>query len=308
MHSKEFSKILDQALAIKSEYLWIKKDSVQTANSQEGIVIHTEMPFEAMIRSDEASIFKKLNSELEFETDHGLTVKHSNGYFKLSVLNPIFFPGMNSIETLQSVTVEGDQLKYGLSCCVKTVSSDREFLNGVWFMDDTLFSANGVQLTWYPFDSGLYFLLGTDSVRVLNKVIGSEVHIDLGNAVRFTSGNVTYNTLVIDAKTPKKIVLPEPTGTWQLNIEELLETVKRCILFDNRIRFTFMKDTLSLFSQSEKGVIEESIVIEGDSETTLYMDPQGLLCLNTGVATVTQRGGLLFETNEKVYINPLANV
>jgi DNA polymerase III sliding clamp (beta) subunit (PCNA family) len=311
MNSKLLSQAIDKALTVKSEYILFDGSSIKTSGNHEGISVKFEFP-SCMIRSDDAAIFKKLNSELEVNVSNGLTVEYDKGKFRLNSVDKMFFLDVNAFEPEQSFEVSGDQLKYGLDRVLRTVDTEKDYLKGVWFMNDKLFSSNGMQATWYPLETKMDFLLSTESARSLMRIIGERVLIEYGQGVRFTSGDVTYVTQVLNAKKPKDINLPLETGTWEVNLDEFLDSIRRCILFSNRdiktIALTFSKDSVILNIDGENGQIEETISVKGDGELKVNMDGNRLLCLGTGTAKVTFQQGLVFETIEKVLILPVYTV
>jgi len=310
MNSKLLSQAIDKALTVKSEYVLFDGDYIRTSGDHEGISVKFEFP-PCMIKSDDASVFKKLNSELEIDTSNGLVIRHSKGRFRLNTVDKMFFIDVDSFEPQKSFEVSGDHLKYGLDRTLRTVDTEKDFLRGVWFMKNKLFSGNGAQFTWYPLETEMEFLLSSESARGLLRIIGEKVLIEYGSGVKFTSGDVTYITQVLDAKTPKEVVLPNSSGNWELSLEEFLDSVRRCVLFSDRdvktISLTFSSDCVILRIDGENGQIEERVPAKGDGELEVGMDGNRLLCLGSGVAKVTFQQGLVFETIEKVLVLPVYN-
>jgi len=308
MHSKILSQAINKALSIPSEYLLFGLNGIYAIGDHETIFVKTDFPFETVIKTEDAAIFKKLNSELVF-TEKPFTVQYDKGKFRLNTLDRMFVPNIEEFVPTVTVNADGDRLKYGLNKCLKTHDPDRDFLNGVWFLKDHLFSGNGIQLTWFDFDTDLEFLLSTGSAKTLLTLIDDDVKIEFGGRVRFTSGESVYTTQVLAVRTPKKITLPESTGEWKINLDTFLDSVQRCILFSSneikKIKLSFKNDLLILHTEGENGQIAEKIPIEGNQELEINMDGQRLLCLGSGIATVTHRDGLLFETTEKVFISPI---
>lgn len=166
--------------------------------------------------------------ELRTEDDTAIFIT-SSGEQRMSGYDPATYPSIPEVEG-EEQDVSAEDLK----AVIKTVSSDalRMQLTGVHF-DNRIESTDAHQLTsvsGYNFGG---FIVPSRSINaVIRSMVTPMVKSDGDNAV-FTEGKVIVTSSLIDGNFPDTTpILPvNPELSIKANRTELLEAVKRCLLF-----------------------------------------------------------------------------
>lgn len=313
MEAKEFSVLLNKANIISSELTLFDDKGIHVTGEHEFVSVKVESPFSGVLTRNSLSVFKQLRGDIQFEpSPNGVNVRYETGKFRIPFVEKMFFISPPSVEFQSTFSVPGDQLQYGLHCCLKTTNSSMEHLSGVWFTKDYLFSANGNQLTWFPLKTNTQFLLSHQSAQALIPLLtNNDVTIRQGQYVQFETGDTTYTTQVLDSALPNIPLITMPEEHWIVSIDMLQDAVRRCLSFvpeDNSgISLTFKHEKLILHVMGN-GEIAEVIPIQGTNHLQITIDGYKLLQLGKGEAKVAFHNGLIFETIERVLITPLVRV